>query len=209
MFFEGVDVQRFQSAVRKWYNQLHPTCRRSASPRATGLGTGTAGEVGAPPSPVRPWFSSSDSRSRKKPQSAPSHRRGGSPKTNPAPFPCAIQIGDQYRTHWYISRHHLRLLSKTGEEIKKLPSLWHPSQWSSTFPPARRNRSRSPDDVKGRLHFYGDSMRTRQQHLSRLSYAWTHCLLIYHQPLHKSIAYKNCNLSHWAVWLHIERLWLS
>lgn len=66
MFFEGVDVQRFQSAVRKWYNQLHPTCRRSASPRATGLGTGTAGGVGAPPSPVRPWLSSSDSRNRKK-----------------------------------------------------------------------------------------------------------------------------------------------
>lgn len=41
------------------------TCRRSASPRATGLGTGTAGAAGAPPSPVRPWSSScSDSTGR-------------------------------------------------------------------------------------------------------------------------------------------------
>lgn len=40
------------------------TCRRSASPRATGLGTGTEGATGAPPSPVRPWSSSIEPRGR-------------------------------------------------------------------------------------------------------------------------------------------------
>lgn len=34
------------------------TCRRSASPRATGLGTGTEVAAGAHPSPVPPWSSS-------------------------------------------------------------------------------------------------------------------------------------------------------
>lgn len=34
------------------------TCRRSASPRATGLGTGTEAAAAAHPSPVPPWSSS-------------------------------------------------------------------------------------------------------------------------------------------------------
>lgn len=67
------------------------TCRQPASPRATGLGTGTEGAAGAPPSPVRPW-SSSEHRDKDK-----YHRKNAdvdTPKTNSVPLPSAIENVD-------------------------------------------------------------------------------------------------------------------
>lgn len=50
------------------------TCRRSASPRATGLGTGTEEAAGAPPFLVPPWFSSQKHRAIRRKKAPPQRR---------------------------------------------------------------------------------------------------------------------------------------
>lgn len=96
------------------------TCRRSASPRATGLGTGTEGAAGAPPSPVRPWSPSSKPRDRDKYHRKP-HLHSEevvSSKANSVPLPSAIQNINQQRTHWYTSWYRIRPSSKKKNKIK-------------------------------------------------------------------------------------------
>lgn len=113
------------------------TCRRSASLRATGLGTGTEVAAGAPPSPVRPLSSFSEPRERDRNHRKP-HLHAEeveSPKPTPFLFPRLFKT-DINNEHIDTAHGIVFVLSPKQKKKINLFRFWQPSNCCFTFLPA-------------------------------------------------------------------------
>jgi len=137
------------------------TCRRSASPRATGLGTGTEGAAGAHPFPVRPWSSSSESRDREINHRKP-HLHTEVAPPNPTLFLFLLLFKMCTNNEFIDTPHGIVFeLPHKQKKTKLLLCLLAPVTTQLYFSCHRGNRSRMfiRRCVGGRLHFHSDSWR--------------------------------------------------